>query len=124
MARDSPGGVYAFFVDGGRTVKIGRSVDPESRRRQWARQCRGEVQRWLTFYWAVPFAKSFERMFHLELKRRGAWRGRVLCPRCHKRHQEKFDTRRCGGEAGVVNIGDALLSSKGWKWKKIVMRRK
>ncbi|KAJ7221815.1 hypothetical protein B0H12DRAFT_1078334 [Mycena haematopus] len=65
-----------------------------------------------------------ERMFHLELKRRGAWRGRVLCPRCHKRHQEKFDARRCGGEAGVMNIGDALLSSKGWKWKKIVMRRK
>ncbi|KAJ7246858.1 hypothetical protein B0H12DRAFT_1073025 [Mycena haematopus] len=102
MTKGGGGGVYMFFVDGGRTVKVGRSKHPETRRRQWARQCRGEKQQWMLFYWAVDSPTDLEREIHRELKRRGAWRGRVLCHRCGKRHQEKFDVAKCGGSLGLV----------------------
>ncbi|KAJ7205129.1 hypothetical protein B0H12DRAFT_1243512 [Mycena haematopus] len=117
---DGPGGVYAFIVD--RVVKAGKAVDPPQRRIQWERQCRGEQQRWMDFYWEVPFAKKFERVLHLELKALGAWKGRVRCRFCARSHQEKYDLAKCGGVPGFVRIAESRLRALGWQWRRVRMR--
>ncbi|KAJ7207314.1 hypothetical protein B0H12DRAFT_1080059 [Mycena haematopus] len=113
---DGPGGVYAFVVD--RVVKVGKAVDPPQRRLEWARQCRGERQRWMDFYWQVPYAKKFERILHLELKCRAAWKGRVRCRFCPRAHQEKYDLGKCGGLVGFVGIAESRLGASGWLWSR------
>ncbi|KAF8157737.1 hypothetical protein K438DRAFT_1986352 [Mycena galopus ATCC 62051] len=49
---DSIGGVYAYSVNN--VVKVSYSKQPRVRKVQWMRQCRGEQQDWLDFYWEVP----------------------------------------------------------------------
>ncbi|KAF8183540.1 hypothetical protein K438DRAFT_1766827 [Mycena galopus ATCC 62051] len=56
---DGMGGGYAYSV--GNVVKFGYSKKPAVRKTQWKAQCRGEQQRWLGFYWEVPYAKKFVR---------------------------------------------------------------
>lgn len=130
---DGVGGVYVFGVNRGLTFKVGKAKDPVKRKAQWARQCRGEQQEWAPFYWEVPFAGKFgefftksaaigltvaEHILHLELKRLGAWLGRVRCGYCGKRHQEKYGSKRCGGMAGLVRIAEARLAALGWSWRR------
>ncbi|KAJ7256865.1 hypothetical protein B0H12DRAFT_1070639 [Mycena haematopus] len=116
-ASDGPGGVYAFIVDG--VVKVGKALDPPQRKLQWARQCRGEAQKWMHYYWEVPFAKKFEQILHLELKSSGAWKGRVRCRFCGRSHQEKFDLAKCGGVVGFVRIAESRLRASGWPWRRV-----
>lgn len=56
-ATDYQGGLYGYTV--GYVLKTGRARDPPIRKIQWGRQCRGEQQDWLPFYWEVPHAKKF-----------------------------------------------------------------
>ncbi|KAF8185643.1 hypothetical protein K438DRAFT_2155553 [Mycena galopus ATCC 62051] len=122
-ASDRMGGVYAYCV--GDVVKVGYSKQPVVRKAQWMSQCRGEQQRWMRFYWEVPYAKKFvglsptERIIHLELKRLGAWKGLVHCRFCRRNHREKFDLRKCGGIAGLVSIVEARLIALGWIWRRV-----
>ncbi|KAJ6484910.1 hypothetical protein C8R45DRAFT_1099057 [Mycena sanguinolenta] len=115
---DGVGGVYTFRVNGHRTVKVGKAIDPVKRKAQWARQCQGEQQEWVEFYWEVPFARKFEHILHVELKCLGAWLGRVRCRYCGKLHQEKYNLKRCGGMAGLVRIAEAQLVALGWSWRR------
>ncbi|KAF8187246.1 hypothetical protein K438DRAFT_1764877 [Mycena galopus ATCC 62051] len=116
------GGVYAYCV--GSVVKVGYSKQPAVRKAQWMSQCQGEQQRWMRFYWEVPYAKKFvglsptERIIHLELKRLGPWKGLVHCRFCRRNHREKFDLRKCGGIAGLVSIVEARLTALGWIWRR------
>ncbi|KAJ7803232.1 hypothetical protein B0H14DRAFT_2613602 [Mycena olivaceomarginata] len=129
---DSVGGGHSFFVNN--VLKFSKSNKPRARKGQWKRQCRGEQQTWLDFHWEVPYAKKFgelffvhafataglrgtERIIHIELKRLGAWLGRVHCRFCGRNHQEKFDLRKCGGKAGFVRIIEARLNALGWIWQ-------
>ncbi|KAJ7634025.1 hypothetical protein B0H17DRAFT_1149777 [Mycena rosella] len=65
---DKPGFFYEFLIleddededEDTDVVKLGRAVHPLKRRRQWARQCRGQRQRW-QFCWKVPFTAKFAR---------------------------------------------------------------
>ncbi|KAJ7720317.1 hypothetical protein B0H14DRAFT_2642732 [Mycena olivaceomarginata] len=114
---DGVGGGYSFFVNN--VLKFGKSNKPRARKGQWKRQCRGEQQTWLDFHWEVPYAKKFERIIHIELKRLGAWLGRVHCRFCGRNHQEKFDLRKCGGKAGLVRIIEARLNALGWIWRRV-----
>ncbi|KAF8183534.1 hypothetical protein K438DRAFT_1975008 [Mycena galopus ATCC 62051] len=120
---DGMGGGYAYSV--GNVVKFGYSKKPAVRKIQWEAQCRGEQQRWLGFYWEVPYAKKFvglspaERIIHLELKRLGAWKGLLHCRFCHRNHIEKFDLSKCGGIAGLVTIVEARLNALGWNWRRV-----
>ncbi|KAJ7314894.1 hypothetical protein DFH08DRAFT_820869 [Mycena albidolilacea] len=109
------GGGYSFFVNN--VLKFGKSNKPWARKDQWKRQCREEQQTWLDFHWEVPYAKKFERIIHIKLKRLGAWLGRVHCRFCGRNHQEKFDLRKCGGKAGLVRIIEARLNTLGWIWR-------
>ncbi|KAF8134072.1 hypothetical protein K438DRAFT_1947630 [Mycena galopus ATCC 62051] len=115
-ATDGVGGCYAYFANG--VLKFGRSNRPPRRKAEWQRQCRGEDQDWMDFYWEIPYAKKFERVIHVELKRLGAWNGRTHCPYCGREHQEKFDLLKCGGKAGLVRIVEARLTALGWSWKR------
>ncbi|KAJ7816445.1 hypothetical protein B0H14DRAFT_3475365 [Mycena olivaceomarginata] len=114
---DGVGGGYSFFVND--ILKFGKSNKPRERKGQWRRQCRGEQQTWLDFHWEVPYAKKFERIIHIELKRLGAWLGRIHCRFCGRNHQEKFDLRKCGGKAGLVRIVEARLKALGWIWRRV-----
>ncbi|KAJ7430665.1 hypothetical protein B0H11DRAFT_2220183 [Mycena galericulata] len=87
---DRPGGCYAFFDPTFSIGKLGRSNHPPRRKREWARQCWGEQQIWLPFYWEVPFAAKFERLIHLHYRGAGAWLGPVRCGFCGVNHQEKY----------------------------------
>ncbi|KAJ7729548.1 hypothetical protein DFH07DRAFT_969512 [Mycena maculata] len=57
-ASDCRGAFYGFRIAKTRAtpaiVKLGRAKEPRKRRAQWARQCRGERHRWLTYYWESP----------------------------------------------------------------------
>ncbi|KAF8181993.1 hypothetical protein K438DRAFT_1975939 [Mycena galopus ATCC 62051] len=119
-AHDGVGGAYAFCVNN--VVKFGRSKHPRVRKQEWERQCRGEKQVWLDFYWEVPYQMKFERIIHLELKRLGAWNGRVECPFCGRNHQEKFSLPKCGGIAGLVRLVEARLNALGWIWRSGLVR--
>ncbi|KAJ7429135.1 hypothetical protein B0H11DRAFT_1945802 [Mycena galericulata] len=68
---DGPGGFYTYFDAPLSIAKYGRSRHPARRKREWGRQCQGEVQIWLAFYWEVPFAAKFERLIHLHYQRAG-----------------------------------------------------
>ncbi|KAF8133171.1 hypothetical protein K438DRAFT_1998223 [Mycena galopus ATCC 62051] len=130
---DGVGGVYAYSVNN--VVKVGYSKQPRVRKVQWMRQCRGEQQDWLDFYWEVPYAKKFgelssdtsaaaglsctERIVHIELKRLGTWPGLVPCRFCHRNHREKFDLWKCGGIAGLIGIVEARLNALGWSWRRV-----
>ncbi|KAF8183608.1 hypothetical protein K438DRAFT_1975077 [Mycena galopus ATCC 62051] len=120
-ATDGVGGVYVYFTqhNAKRVAKIGKADAPVVRQAQWARQCHGELQRWLPFYWEVRFAKKFERIVHLQFKRMGAWLGRVECRHCGTRHQEKFDLRKCGGVAGLIAVIEHRLGLLGWVWRRV-----
>ncbi|KAF8212969.1 hypothetical protein K438DRAFT_1751382 [Mycena galopus ATCC 62051] len=113
---DGVGGVYAYSVNN--VVKVGYSKQPRVRKVQWMRQCRGEQQDWLDFYWEVPYAKKFA-IVHIELKRFGAWPGLVPCRFCHRNHREKFDLWKCGGIAGLIGIVEARLNALGWSWRRL-----
>ncbi|KAF8120433.1 hypothetical protein K438DRAFT_1794543 [Mycena galopus ATCC 62051] len=113
---DGVGGCYAYFANG--VLKFGRSNRPLRHKAEWQRRCRGEDQDWMDFYWEIPYAKKFERVIHIELKRLGAWNGRTHCPYCGREHQEKFDLLKCGGKAGLVRIVEARLAALGWSWKR------
>ncbi|KAF8183527.1 hypothetical protein K438DRAFT_1766816 [Mycena galopus ATCC 62051] len=117
---DGVGGCYAYFANG--VLKFGRSNDPPRRKKEWQRQCSGEPQVWLDFYWEIPYAKKFERVMHLELKRLGAWYGRKFCPFCWRKHQEKFDLRKYGGVGGLVLIVEARLTALGWNWQSTMLQ--
>jgi len=109
-------------------MKIGRSIHPPRRKKQWERQCRGQVQEWL-FYWDVPDASKFgkwcvfleiadytttESLIHLHFKLTGAWVGRQPCDFCRVKHQEKFDYERCGGKWGIVRVVEYYLWRLNW----------
>ncbi|KAJ7449392.1 hypothetical protein B0H11DRAFT_1924031 [Mycena galericulata] len=89
-ASDRPGGFYTYFDPTFSIAKMGRSNDPARRKLEWARQCRGEAQIWLPFYWEVPFAAKFERLIHHHYQRAGAWLGPVRCTFCGVNHREKY----------------------------------
>ncbi|KAJ6470361.1 hypothetical protein C8R45DRAFT_1104792 [Mycena sanguinolenta] len=109
---DYKGGLYGYNV--GDVLKTGHARDPPVRKTQWCRQCRGEPQHWLPFYWKVRHAKKFEKIIHIELKRRGAWLGRVRCSYCRTAHQEKYDLRKIGGILGFIAIVEGRLGDMGW----------
>jgi hypothetical protein len=67
---------------------------------------------------ATAGLRGTERIIHIELKRLGAWLGRVHCRFCGRNHQEKFDLRKCGGKAGLVRIIEARLNALGWIWRR------
>ncbi|KAJ7729384.1 hypothetical protein DFH07DRAFT_995158 [Mycena maculata] len=98
---DGPGGVYNYTSDtsGRTTMKIGCSIDPPARQRQWERQCCPEPQEWPGFYYEVPFAAKFEKILHRYFKLMGAWLGPVRCNYCGRYHIEKFDLQLLGGRA-------------------------
>lgn len=61
---DRRGSFYGFRIPndskcGQWAVKMGRAEKPGKRKRQWARQCRGQTQIWLPFCWEVPYAAKF-----------------------------------------------------------------
>ncbi|KAJ6473785.1 hypothetical protein C8R45DRAFT_1103466 [Mycena sanguinolenta] len=124
---DYKGGLYGYNV--GNILKTGRARDPPVRKTQWCCQCRGEPQHWLPFYWKVRHAKKFgefsvssrksgwtgpEKIIHIELKRRGAWLGRVRCSYCRTAHQEKYDLCKIGGILGFIAIVEGRLGDMGW----------
>ena len=55
-----------------------------------------------------------EKIIHLELKRHGAWLGRVRCRYCPRAHQEKYDLREIGSVTGFIAIVEARLRAMGW----------
>ncbi|KAJ7676141.1 hypothetical protein B0H17DRAFT_1140114 [Mycena rosella] len=145
---DKPGFFYEFLIleddededeETRRTdadvIKLGRAVHPLKRRRQWARQCRGQRQRW-QFCWKVPFAAKFgaypsylfsssldqraELLSHEHLKRTGAWLGPSTCSFCDVTHHKKFDFDRCGGMDGLIKVVEAYLRRLGWPVLSIV----
>ncbi|KAF7340932.1 hypothetical protein MSAN_02078200 [Mycena sanguinolenta] len=118
-ATDYLGALYAYTVDD--VLKTGRALDPPIRKKQWCRQCRGEWQNWLPFYWKVPHAKKFEKIIHVELKRRGAWLGCEQCWFCLTLHQEKYDLRQIGGVTGFIAIVEAWLAALGWPIIRVYM---
>ncbi|KAJ7431146.1 hypothetical protein B0H11DRAFT_2262304 [Mycena galericulata] len=94
-------------------IKIRRANNPQRRRREWARQCRGQRVKWW-FWWYVPFAKKFERLIHTHFRVHGAWVHPSLCGFCLVRHQEQFYWARCGGKRGVVLVVEGYLGILGW----------
>ncbi|KAJ7460122.1 hypothetical protein B0H11DRAFT_1924165 [Mycena galericulata] len=106
---DRPGGFYAYFDPTLSIAKYGRSDNPARRKREWERQCRGEMQLWLPFYWEVPFAAKFERLIHLHYQRAGYWLGPIRCPYCGVKHREKYDC-----DAGFVFTVEHYLGVLGW----------
>ncbi|KAJ7505067.1 hypothetical protein B0H11DRAFT_1905143 [Mycena galericulata] len=124
---DTYGVLYAFYIFRtqprrryGRTpkhprakVKIGRANNPLRRRREWARQCRGQRQKWW-FWWDVPFAKKFERLIHTHFRVHGAWVQPSPCGFCLVRHEEQFDYARCGGKRGLIRVVEEYLGILGW----------
>ncbi|KAJ7451188.1 hypothetical protein B0H11DRAFT_1927844 [Mycena galericulata] len=89
-ASDRPGGFYTYFDPTFSIAKMGCSNDPARHKLECARQCRGEAQIWLPFYWEVPFAAKFERLIHHHYQRVGAWLGPVRCTFCGVNHREKY----------------------------------
>ncbi|KAJ7441830.1 hypothetical protein B0H11DRAFT_1932749 [Mycena galericulata] len=106
---DGPGGFYTYFDAPLSIAKYGRSRHPARRKREWGRQCQGEVQIWLAFYWEVPFAAKFERLIHLHYQRAGYWLGPVTCMFCGVNHQEKYHF-----DAGFVHTVELYLGILGW----------
>ncbi|KAJ7429134.1 hypothetical protein B0H11DRAFT_2266844 [Mycena galericulata] len=94
-------------------IKIGRTNNPQRRRREWARQCRGQRVKWW-FWWYVPFAKQFERLIHTHFRIHGAWIHPSPCGFCWIRHQEIFDHARCGGKRGVSEVVEEYLGILRW----------
>ncbi|KAJ7441450.1 hypothetical protein B0H11DRAFT_2252019 [Mycena galericulata] len=132
---DAPGCLYAFRVFRnqprrrfGRAprfprakIKIGRAKNPQRRRREWTRQCRGQRVKWW-YWWYVPFAKKFERLIHTHFRVHGAWLEPSACGFCLVRHQELFDYGRCGGKRGVALVVEGYLGILGWPSVKTTVR--
>ncbi|KAJ7688541.1 hypothetical protein B0H17DRAFT_1135514 [Mycena rosella] len=128
---DKPGDFYDFLIpdDNAKVVKFGRMAYPARRRQQWARQCRGQPQRW-QYRWEVPFTaklgasisfyfpsscnSSVESLIHEHFKRAGAWLGPSKCEFCPVSHCEKYEYRRCGGRDTVIEVVEAYLRRLGW----------
>lgn len=138
---DKPGGLYVYatgpnhwkrplrLCTNGLEGKIGRAGEPPKSKKQWERQCLGQPQKWLSFYWEVPYATKFgefcvyrlssinyfvERIIHLHYKRMGAWKRPVRCRWCGVKHIEKFDLKICGGFAGIISTVEYYLGILQW----------
>ncbi|KAJ7696825.1 hypothetical protein B0H17DRAFT_1130829 [Mycena rosella] len=116
---DKRGFLYEFVIlddDDDDVVKYGRSNNPLRRRREWARQCKGQDQHW-QYCWEVPFAAKFEKLIHEHFKRAGAWLGPSPCSCCPVTHREKFDLEQCGEMKAVIRQGYcAVLTRHGEFW--------
>ncbi|KAJ7075711.1 hypothetical protein B0H15DRAFT_806001 [Mycena belliarum] len=120
---DKAGKFYYYEIPGrqpnGRTrgarFKFGRARDVRQRRGQWKRKCRGQRQRWWS-YWDVPYASKFatEHLMHLHYKLRGAWLGRTPCDFCPVSHQEQYDRNGCGGRRVVEAEVEFYLRKLRW----------
>ncbi|KAJ7449500.1 hypothetical protein B0H11DRAFT_1928657 [Mycena galericulata] len=106
---DRAGAFYAFFDPTFSTAKYGRSNNPPRRKGEWERQCRGEIQVWLPFYWEVPFAAKFERLIHQHYRRAGYWLGPMRCAYCGVKHREKYRA-----DAGLIVVVEHYLGVLGW----------
>ncbi|KAF8149646.1 hypothetical protein K438DRAFT_1779240 [Mycena galopus ATCC 62051] len=81
-----------YFANG--VLKFGRSNRPPRRKAEWQRQCCGEDQDWMDFYWEILMQKSSPR-----------------APR-------KIRSTQMRGKAGLVRIVEARLTALGWSWKR------
>ncbi|KAJ7073382.1 hypothetical protein B0H15DRAFT_963718 [Mycena belliarum] len=118
---DKAGTFYYYEIPGrqpnGRTrgarFKFGRARNVRQRQGQWKRKCRGQRQRWWS-YWDVPYASKFEHLMHLHYKLRGAWLGRTPCDFCPVSHQEQYDRNGCGGRRVVEAEVEFYLRKLRW----------
>ncbi|KAJ7429815.1 hypothetical protein B0H11DRAFT_1944196 [Mycena galericulata] len=113
-ASDRPGAFYTYFDPTFSIAKMGRSNDPPRRKLEWARQCRGEAQIWLPFYWEVPFAAKFERIIHHHYQRAGAWLGPVRCTFCGVNHREKYWFHGYSELVRFITTVEHYLGVLGW----------
>ncbi|KAK1221212.1 hypothetical protein PQX77_015971 [Marasmius sp. AFHP31] len=102
LTAEGEGYIYVFRIDGvdfsdvtdrdlSHTVayKVGRTVNPEARKRQWHRQCPSQTHEW---YEVVPvkYCHDVERLVHAALEEICVLRPRKVCSDCQCEHHEIF----------------------------------
>ncbi|KAJ7191666.1 hypothetical protein B0H12DRAFT_1246258 [Mycena haematopus] len=85
------------------SAKVGRSIDIDRRRNEYARQCKGEELCW-AYYYETAKCKLLERLTHLTLEGRGAMRIPAPCGGCEVRHREYAAEMAVGGLDGVADV--------------------
>ncbi|KAE9394033.1 hypothetical protein BT96DRAFT_998861 [Gymnopus androsaceus JB14] len=87
-AADGPGFLYPFF-ETDYMVKVGTTVNPCQRKRQWNTDCYNPLRVW---YDPIPCPNSHraEAIAHILLEMRCLDRPKRACLTCGKRHREKF----------------------------------
>ncbi|KAL0567104.1 hypothetical protein V5O48_014889 [Marasmius crinis-equi] len=94
--------IYVFKIDGvsfdsvvdadltnTSVYKVGRTNDPDRRRREWRSQCATQVHTWFD---PVPVSNyvEVERLVHAQLEKTCVARPRKTCGDCGRVHQEVF----------------------------------
>ena len=109
------------------SLKLGRAVDIERRRTQYARECKGEEIVW-AFYYKTQHCKllgaflparrfsgslNAEALVHRSLKALNAMREPTPCAGCAVRHREYAAEMAAGGLEGMAGIVEYWMERLG-----------
>ncbi|KAJ7195594.1 hypothetical protein B0H12DRAFT_1082171 [Mycena haematopus] len=94
------------------SVKVGRSIDVDRRRKEYARKCEGEQLCW-AFYYETAKCKLLEGLVHRSLAALGAARAPTPCGGCEIKHREYAAEQAAGGLEGVAGLVEYWMRRMG-----------